>query len=155
MFTKGKRWWIAAILAIVLVVVMISLFRVGGTNGYRETSYSELMDAVRSGNVRDVTMKDCAVTVHLDDGTSYHSETPCEDKYLIDALVSHGAQVRIDRSEPDLFLNWALYWIPSLLMIGLYVYYLRAMLRALNDNFAKLAALRTEISQSQTERQSS
>ena len=124
---KNLLTW--AIIAIVLVSIFNHFTAVNTVPN--ELAYSQFLDDVRSGQIKDVTIKASPagneISGTLADGSKFQSFGPPDNK-LIDDLVEHN--VRIVAEPPqgrsilvDLILGVA----PILLLIGVWIYFMRQM----------------------------
>jgi cell division protease FtsH len=117
---------------VVVALFLVVLFNVfqPSTSQSSETSiaYSSFLDDVNSGSVQDVTITGHDVAFTTKDGKAYDTYTP-DDPTLVSKLVNAGVHVEAkpvgDNMNP--FLKVLISWAPMLLLIGVWVFFMRQM----------------------------
>lgn len=118
------------ILVGLLAVLLFNLFQ--GTsepNGPPPISYSQFRQEVSRNDVRTVTFQGDQAHGRLSDGSPFTTMIPANDQSLWPLLAEHNVTVRVapeDDGMPPL-LSVLLNWFPMLLLIGVWVYFLRKM----------------------------
>ncbi|GAB4114866.1 MAG: ATP-dependent zinc metalloprotease FtsH [Wenzhouxiangellaceae bacterium] len=121
------------ILWVFIAVVLMSVFQhyTQDTRQQQELSYSAFLEQVKSGRVQDVDIQETntgkKITGTLQDGTPFLT-FGVQDDGLIKDLLDH--DVEIHGSEPEsrsVLLELFLGAFPVLLLIGLWVYFMRQM----------------------------
>jgi len=119
----------------VLLIALFNMFQ-GGLehSGYNRVAFSDFLEKAQQGQVGDVTIhsnpagKGSVVTGHLNDGTTFYTQVP-EYPELVDKLAAKGVKIAVaaDDSKMDSFWSIVLSWFPILLLIGVYVFFMRQM----------------------------
>ena len=92
-FGRNLALWVIIAL---LLVVLFSLFQPGGIRGSSNTTnvtqmaYSEFLNSVKQGNVKDVVIQDRNVSGDLKDGRAFQTYTP-DDPSLVQTLTAKNA----------------------------------------------------------------
>jgi cell division protease FtsH len=125
-FGKNLALWIIIGL---LLVALFNLFQSSTTRTPQNSlAYSELLNDVTKGQVREVTIQGSSLTGKFTDGRSFSTYVP-NDPNLVNRLIDKGVQIRAapsDDNVPSLF-SILISWFPMLLLIGLYVFFMRQM----------------------------
>ncbi|HEY2133607.1 MAG TPA: ATP-dependent zinc metalloprotease FtsH [Acetobacteraceae bacterium] len=124
-FGRNLALWVIIAL---LLVVLFNLFQPGtGHNVATQMAYSDFIGKVNSGAVRDVVIQGHTVTGQLNDSSSFQTYTP-EDATLVQRLTEKGVRVIAKPEESDVnLLHYVLSWFPMLLLIGVWVFFMRQM----------------------------
>jgi cell division protease FtsH len=125
-FGRNLALWVIIAL---LLVVLFNLFQPGSTRtAATQVAYSDFVGEVNGGRVRDVTIQGRTVTGQLNDGRSFQTYTP-EDPSLVSRLTDKGVRVIAKPEESDVnpLLHYLLSWFPMLLLIGVWVFFMRQM----------------------------
>src|SRR4029453_17027086 len=83
---------------------------------------------VNAGRVRDVVIQGRTVSGQLSDGRNFQTYTP-EDPSLVSRLTDKGVRVIAKPEDSDVnpLLHYLLSWFPMLLLIGVWVFFMRQM----------------------------
>jgi cell division protease FtsH len=126
-FGRNLALWVIVAL---LLVALFNLFQPSGgsTRTSQQVAYSDFLNEVTAGHVRDVTIQGRIVTGQLTDGRSFQTYTP-EDPTLVSKLTERGVRVvaRAEESEVNPLFHYLLSWFPMLLLIGVWVFFMRQM----------------------------
>jgi cell division protease FtsH len=130
-FGRNLALWVIIAL---LLVVLFSLFQPGGIRGSSSTSnvtqmaYSEFLDSVKQGNVKDVVIQDRNVSGDLKDGRAFQTYTP-DDPSLVQTLTAKNVEIVAKPADADSnpLLHYLLSWFPMLLFVGVWIFFLRQM----------------------------
>jgi len=126
-FGRNIALWVIVAL---LLVALFNLFQPSGSTSPRGTqiAYSDFLNEVNAGHVRDVTIQGRTVTGQLNDGRSFQSYTP-EDPQLVQRLTERGVRVvaRPEESDVNPLFHYLLSWFPMLLLIGVWIFFMRQM----------------------------
>jgi len=125
-FGRNLALWVIIAL---LLVVLFNLFQ-PSTNRSPSTqlAYSDFIADVNGGRVRDVVIQGRIVSGQLTDGRSFQTYTP-EDPTLVNRLTEKGVRVIAKPEESDInpLLHYVLSWFPMLLLIGVWIFFMRQM----------------------------
>ncbi|WP_421991602.1 ATP-dependent zinc metalloprotease FtsH [Roseococcus sp.] len=126
-FGRNLALWVIVAL---LLVALFNLFQPSGTNTRAQTqvAYSDFVNEVNSGHVRDVTIQGRTVSGTLSDGRAFSTYTP-EDPQLVSRLTDKGVRVvaRPEESEVNPLFQILISWFPMLLLIGVWIFFMRQM----------------------------
>ena len=90
-------------------------------------SYTQFMDDAKSGKVRRVDVQNDVIHVVPDSGRPYTLTSP-GDIWMVSDLLKAGVQVSgKPREEPSLLMSIFVSWFPMLLLIGVWVFFMRQM----------------------------
>jgi cell division protease FtsH len=118
----------------ILLVAMFNMFQGGiEQGGHQRMAFSDFLTRVEQGQVGDVVIrnsqaKGAAITGHLSDGTAFFTQAP-DYPGLIDRLNNKGVKIAAvsDDGKMDSFWSVILSWFPILLLVGVYVFFMRQM----------------------------
>jgi len=125
-FGRNLALWVVIAL---LLVVLFNLFQPGTSRTpSTQVAYSDFIGEVNGGRVRSVVIQGRTVTGTLSDGRPFQTYTP-EDPSLVSRLTDKGVQVIAKPEESDVnpLLHYVLSWFPMLLLIGVWVFFMRQM----------------------------
>ena len=124
-FSKIAVW-------LVIALVLFTVFKQFGgatTGAAAPVSYSEFLDQLKAGQIKSVVIDDRSVTaVTADDKKIRANMFVGMDRGLIGDLIKYNVKfdVRVEEEKP---LLWQLFisWFPMLLLIGVWVFFMRQM----------------------------
>jgi len=125
-FGRNLALWVIIAL---LLVVLFNLFQPGVTHtSATQMAYSDFLTEVNTGRVRDVVIQGRTVSGQLTDGRTFQTYTP-EDPALVGRLTDKGVRVIAKPEDNDVnpLLHLLLSWFPMLLLIGVWVFFMRQM----------------------------
>ena len=125
-FGRNLALWVIIAL---LLVVLFNLFQPGASRPVAaQVAYSDFVSEVNGGRVRDVTIMGRTVSGQMTDGRSFQTYTP-EDPSLVSRLTDKGVRVVAKPEDSDVnpLLHYLLSWFPMLLLIGVWVFFMRQM----------------------------
>ena len=125
-FGRNLALWVIIAL---LLVVLFNLFQPGsGRTADQQVAYSDFVGEVNAGRVRDVTIQGRTLTGHLSDNRTFQTYM-MEDSALSQRLLDKGVHVNARPEESDVppLLHILLNWFPMLLLIGVWVFFMRQM----------------------------
>jgi cell division protease FtsH len=116
---------------LVIGVVLMMLFtHMQGRGGGKDViEYSALMQEAKSGNVEKVKQEGArTLKVTLRDGKTYTAYVPGGDIYMWEDLRKSGAKIEAKaEEEQSLLMSIFISWFPMLLLIGVWLYFMRQM----------------------------
>ena len=124
----GRNLLLWVIIAL-LLVVLFNLFQPGSTqHSATQVAYSDFIGDVNTGKVRDVVIQGHTVSGQLADGRTFQTYTP-DDPTLVSRLTDKGVRVIAKAEDQDVnpLLHYLLSWFPMLLLIGVWVFFMRQM----------------------------
>ena len=126
-FGRNLALWVIVAL---LLVALFNLFQPSSTaqRGAQQVAYSDFLNEVGAGHVRDVVIQGRTVSGQLTDGRTFQTYTP-EDPNLVNRLTEKGVRVvaRPEESDVNPLFHYLLSWFPMLLLIGVWVFFMRQM----------------------------
>ena len=124
-WVKNIGVWL--VIGIVLMMIFMQVSNRGGTRA--DLSYSSMMQEAKAGNVEAVKQEATrTLRVTLRDGKTYTTSIPGGDAFMWDDLRKAG--VKIDakpEEEQSLLMSIFISWFPMLLLIGVWLYFMRQM----------------------------
>lgn len=117
------------ILWIVIAVVLMSVFNNFTSQKTRagELAYSDFVQQVQQGAVREVEISGREITGTLHNGTHFTTYSPGDDG-LIGDLLNNGVEIDAKPPEqPSLLFSIFINWFPLLVLIGIWIYLMRQM----------------------------
>jgi cell division protease FtsH len=120
-----------AALWIIIVLVLFALFNLfqGAANRGHETelAYSEFMDSVESGEIRQVEIQGDQISGQFNDGRGFKAFAP-KDTNMVEVLRQHDVRIEVaPQEETNLVLQMLISWFPMLLLIGVWIFFMRQM----------------------------
>ncbi|HUN44798.1 MAG TPA: ATP-dependent zinc metalloprotease FtsH [Acetobacteraceae bacterium] len=125
-FGRNLALWVIIAL---LLVVLFNLFQPGTTHtAATQVAYSDFISEVNSGQVRDVVIQGRTISGQLNDGRTFETYTP-DDPTLVKTLTDKNVRVIAKPEDADVnpLLHYLLSWFPMLLLIGVWVFFMRQM----------------------------
>ena len=116
----------------VIVVVIIALYSVLNPNTHggaasNEISYSQLLQKVDSDQVKDVVVRGEMVQAQDAAGRKFLVTTPGAQDDLLKRLEAHGANIRVQSTQPSGWMQLLGSLLPILLLVGVWVFFMRQM----------------------------
>ncbi|MGF7162203.1 cell division protease FtsH [Rhodoligotrophos appendicifer] len=116
---------------VIIALLLFALFQLFQSPGQRASSndvtYSQLLNDVEAGKVRDVQIAGETLTGTYTDGRSFSTQAP-NDPNLIKELRERNVGISVKAPADDSFLlNVFISWFPILLMIAVWVFFMRQM----------------------------
>jgi len=119
------------ILWVVIAVVLLSVFQNFGdrTTTGRNMNYSEFLSQVKSGQVSEVLIEGQQINGKLHSGSVFSTYSPeTNNSALIGDLDRAGVQIMSKPPEqPSLLAHMFISWFPFIVLIGLWVFFMRQM----------------------------
>ena len=119
------------LLWVVIALVLMSVFSsfAPTSQSSREIAYSQFLNQVENGNVQKVRIQDKRIEGNLGSGGGFVTFSPESDnKAMIGTLLKNDVEVVGEPPDQGSFLKQILIsWFPFLLLIGVWVYFMRQM----------------------------
>jgi cell division protease FtsH len=126
-FGRNLALWVIVAL---LLVALFNLFQPSSSTRQtgQQVAYSDFLNEVNGGRVRDVTIQGRTLTGKLSDGQGFSTYTP-EDPTLVGKLTDKGVRVvaRPEESDVNPLFQILISWFPMLLLIGVWIFFMRQM----------------------------
>ena len=121
------------VLWLFIALIVFGLFNLfSNTSGDRNTvdlTYSQFLDEVEAGSIKDVIIRGNNINGAFEDGRSFKTYA-ANDPTLVDRLNDRGVNISaapLDDGYPSL-LGVLISWFPMLLLIGVWIFFMRQML---------------------------
>jgi cell division protease FtsH len=115
-------WFVIAL----IMVVLFNFFNTTTTTK-EKISYTEFIDNVENGHVKSVTIKSNIVEGEFKDGKSFETVAP-DDPELVKILRENKVQIYAKPPEHSpWYLQLLISWLPFLLLIGIWIFFMRQM----------------------------
>ena len=119
---------------VIIALLLLTLFNVFKGQSPQNTAaplaFSEFLDLVEKGQVRDVTIEGNEISGHFGNtGQSFSTYSP-NDPNLVETLRSHGVLINAKPSTENRhspLYGALLNWLPMLLIIGVWIFFMRQM----------------------------
>ena len=119
------------ILWLVVAVVLLSVFQniVPDNTSSGKANYTQFVQDVRQGLVREVKIEDRKITGMKRSGERFETFIPTAyDKDLLNDLISNNVTVvGVPPEEPSMLASILISWFPMLLLIGVWIFFMRQM----------------------------
>ena len=128
MNTFGRNLALWIIIAL-LVVALFNLFQGPGQRStQQELTFSDFLNQVQSGQVRDVTIRGNDIQGHVSTGGTFQTYAPA-DANLVQILTENGVDITAAPAEQRIHPLVAILfqWLPFFILIGVWVFFLRQM----------------------------
>ena len=130
----NNQWFSKVAVWMVIALVLFTVFKQFDRSTAQGTpmAYSDFLEEVRAKRIKQVTLQEggsgteiVAVTA---DGTKLRSTATYLDRGLVGDLINYGVKFDVKpREEPSLLMSILVSWGPMLLLIGVWVYFMRQM----------------------------
>ena len=119
------------ILWVVIALVLMSVFNNFGSQAERgdaaPLSYSQFIEAVKAGQVQQVTIDEHIVKGKLQGGQSFRTYAP-NDAHMVDDLLTNGVDIKaVPPEQPSMLMQLLVSFGPMLLLIAVWVFFMRQM----------------------------
>src|SRR6201991_381150 len=117
---------------VIIVLLLLALFTLFQNPSQRtqsqEISFSQLLNEVEQGRVRDVLIQGPEIHGNFTDGRSFQTYSP-NDPTLIDRLYKKGVSItaRAQQNDVPWFLQLLISWLPFIALIGVWIFLSRQM----------------------------
>ena len=125
MFSKSAIWVVVALLLFMLFKQFDNHSVAGGS---KTIAYSELLDDVKAKRIKDVVIEGSSITATRNDDTKVRTTATMLDRGLIGDLRDNNVRFDVKPPEEPSFLQQVfISWFPMLLLIGVWVFFMRQM----------------------------
>jgi cell division protease FtsH len=114
---------------LIVALVLMTVFNQFGVKKAAESQvvYSQFIDEVKQGRIAKVTIDGRVLRGETRDGKTFNTYAP-SDPWLVSDLLKNGVIVAAKPDEePSLLMNIFVSWFPMLLLIGVWVFFMRQM----------------------------
>jgi cell division protease FtsH len=118
------------VLWIIIAIVLMSVFNNFGPRGPRtaeQLTYTQFLDAAKAGQVQEVVIENNKIIGKMRDGRLFKSYAP-NDIHMVDDLIASGVEIKAKPpEEPSLLMQIFVSFGPILLLIAVWVFFMRQM----------------------------
>jgi cell division protease FtsH len=124
----NNQWFSKIAVWLVIALVLFTVFKqLDRTRPDVSITYTQFMDDARAGKIKKVEVQGRNLKVTPNDGQGYTIASP-GDLWMVGDLMKYGVQVSgKPDEEPSLLMTVLISWGPFLLLIGVWVYFMRQM----------------------------
>ncbi|HET8701464.1 MAG TPA: ATP-dependent zinc metalloprotease FtsH [Nitrococcus sp.] len=119
------------ILWVVIAIVLMSVFSnfQDQSMASPELAYSQFLSEVKQGKIAQVDIKGQVIRGKTQSGEAFSTYSPeTDNSALIGTLLDNGVQIRAEKPEGrSMLLQILISWFPFLLLIGVWIYFMRQM----------------------------
>lgn len=118
------------ILWLVIAVVLMTVFNSfsPGANSGSQVAYSQFVSQVNNGGVRKVDIDGRMITAQSRTGDTFTTVIPVNDPDLLNDLLENNVEVvGKPPEEPSILTSIFISWFPMLLLIGVWIFFMRQM----------------------------
>ncbi|MDY7579582.1 ATP-dependent zinc metalloprotease FtsH [Herbaspirillum sp. RTI4] len=125
MFSKAAIW---VVIALVLFMVFKQFDNRGQAAVAAPIAYSDFISEVKAGHIKDATIEDRTILATTQDGKKLKTAATFLDRGLVGDLLANGVKFDVKQPEEPSFLSQIfISWFPMLLLIGVWVFFMRQM----------------------------
>ena len=131
----NNQWFSKVAVWLVIALVLFTVFKQfdrGVTQG-SQVGYSDFLEEVRAKRIRSVTLQESPgggteILATTTDDKKLRSTATYLDRGLVGDLINNGVKFDVKpREEPSLLMSLLVSWGPMLLLIGVWIYFMRQM----------------------------
>ena len=114
----------------VIVMILIALYSVmtpGGGSGANELSYSQLMQRVDQGQIREASLRGEVLTAKDASGKTFTAVVPPTSDTLYERMEANGVDLRMQAAGGVSLLGIFLNLLPILLLVAVWIFFMRQM----------------------------
>ncbi|MFA7525377.1 MAG: ATP-dependent zinc metalloprotease FtsH, partial [Acidithiobacillus sp.] len=122
---KNILLWVA--IGVILMLVFQNLNTSSSTPA-QAMDFSTFVSSIKQGQVADVTINGNHVDGSLNSGQHFSVYTPANDTQIVPQLLAAGVKISVKPPEgQSLLLSILISWFPMLLLIGVWIFFMRQM----------------------------
>jgi cell division protease FtsH len=124
----NTQWFSKIAVWLVIALVLFTVFKqLDKARPVESITYTQFMDDARAGKIKRVEVQGRNLKVSPNDGQGYTIASP-GDLWMVGDLMKYGVQVSgKPDEEPSLLMTILISWGPFLLLIGVWIYFMRQM----------------------------
>ncbi len=124
----NNQWFSKIAVWLVIALVLFTVFKqLDKSRPVESITYTQFMEDARAGMVKRVEVQGRNLKVSPTEGQGYTIATP-GDLWMVGDLMKYGVQVSAKpEEEPSLLMTILISWGPFLLLIGVWIYFMRQM----------------------------
>jgi len=123
---KNIGIWLVVALVLMTVFNQFSSRQLQG--GQKQIDYTQFMEEVKQGHIAKVTIEGRTLKAVTNDGKSITSFAPPSDIWMVSDLMKNGVEIEAKpEEEQSMLMSIFISWFPMLLLIGVWVFFMRQM----------------------------
>ena len=117
------------LLWVIVAIILMSVFNnLSTTRQESKLSYSDFMQFVQQNQVNEVLISGRVITGSMQNGNNFSTYSPeTDNSALIGDLMKHGVRINAKPQETSIWTQIFISWFPFLLIIGLWIFFMRQM----------------------------
>ncbi len=130
----NNQWFSKVAIWVVMALVLFAVFKQFDRSVVKGdlVAYSEFLDLVRDKRIKQVTLQEGAggpeIIAVTNDDKRIRANATYLDRGLTGDLIANGVKFDVkQREEPSLLMNLLVSWGPMILLIGVWIYFMRQM----------------------------
>ena len=131
----NNQWFSKVAVWLVVALVLFTVFKQfdRATTAGNQIGYSDFLEEVRAKRIKSVTLQDSGgggteIIAVTSDDKRLRSTATMLDRGLVGDLINNGVKFDVKpREEPSLIMSLLVSWGPMLLLIGVWIYFMRQM----------------------------
>jgi cell division protease FtsH len=130
----NNQWFSKIAVWMVIAVVLFTVFKQFERGGTRtnEIGYSDFLEEVRRDRIKSVQLQEgpggTEIRARTSDGKELRTTATTLDRGLIGDLIDNNVTFDVKpREEPSILMSILVSWGPMLLLIGVWIYFMRQM----------------------------
>jgi cell division protease FtsH len=126
---RNILFWIGIGLLLTFLLNAFQTGKMGNMGNQTEMAYSEFMADAKAGRIADVTIQGQEITGHLASGGEPFKVVIPEGENAVDRIADTGVRITGKEAEPEQISAFSvlLSWFPMLLLIGVWIFFMRQM----------------------------
>ncbi len=127
-FGRNIVFWLAVIFTLALLFNVFQGAKMKDSGVTEVVAYSDFMNNAKAGKVTDILIQGRDVKGHLTSGEKFKTLIP-EGENVVERLEGTGVRIQAEHVEPEQIdaLSVLLSWFPMLLLIGVWIFFMRQM----------------------------
>jgi len=126
---KNLLFWLAIVLTLAFMFNVFQSTKGGDSSKSEKIAYSDFMTTAKAGTISDVTIKGQNLTGHYtNSGGSFYTMVPVGEN-IVDRLQGTSVKIKAEPQDDEKFSLFGvlLSWFPMLLLIGVWIFFMRQM----------------------------
>ena len=126
---RNLLFWLAIVMTLAFLFNVFQNSKGTQTGKSEAVAYSDFMTAAKSGTIADVTIKGQDLSGHYtNSGGQFHAMVP-NGENIVDRLQGTGVRIKAEAEESEKvsLFSVLLSWFPMLLLIGVWIFFMRQM----------------------------
>ena len=116
------------VIGFILASFYNSFIRINKNVQIQDIAFSEFLNELEKGNILDVNIKGDLINGNMLDGKKFKTYAPY-DPSLVEKLSKQNVRINVEpvNNNKSSFFNIILSWFPMLLLIGVWIFFMRQM----------------------------